>query len=129
MPDYEKFVADIINRVKSNKNLWEKTAIIVTTDEGGGYYDSGYIQPIDFFGDGTRIPLIVVSPYAKKGFVDHTYYDHVSVLKFIERNWGLKPLSDRSRDNLPNPVASMDDPYVPVNRPAIGDLMNLFNFD
>ena len=64
-----------------------KTAILVTIDEGGGYYDSGYIQILDFFGDGTRIPLIAVSPFAKKGYVDHTYYDHVSVLKFIERNW------------------------------------------
>jgi Phosphoesterase family len=43
-------------------------------DEGGGYYGSGYIQPLDFFGDGTRIPLIAVSPFAQKGLVDHTYY-------------------------------------------------------
>ena len=43
------------------------TAIFVTFDEGGGYYDSGYIQPLDFFGDGTRIPLIVVSPFIKPG--------------------------------------------------------------
>jgi hypothetical protein len=84
--------------------LWSTTAIVITTDEGGGYFDSGYVQLVDFFGDGTRIPLIVVSPYAKEGFVDHTYYDHVSVLKFIERNWGLSPLSGRSRDNLPNPI-------------------------
>jgi phospholipase C len=109
--------------------LWKKTAILVTVDEGGGYYDSGYIQPVDFFGDGTRIPLIVVSPHAKRDYVDHTYYDHVSILKFIEANWGLAPLSARSRDNLPNPlVDSRGDPYRPVNRPAIGDLMNLFDF-
>jgi phospholipase C len=67
----------------------------------------------DFFGDGTRIPLIVVSPYAKKGYVDHTYYDHVSLLKFIERNWHLPAISRRSRDNLPNPIAYHFDPYVP----------------
>jgi len=60
--------------------------------------------------------------------VDHTYYDHVSVLKFIERNWKLPPLSNASRDNLPNPVMNAADPYVPANRPAIGDLMNLFDF-
>ena len=108
--------------------MWAKTAILITTDEGGGYYDSGYIQPLDFFGDGMRIPMIAVSPYTKKGYVDHTYYDHASVLKFIERNWGLAPLSERSRDNLPNPVASRHNPYKPVNAPAIGDLMNLFDF-
>ncbi len=129
VPDYEKFVADLIDKVKSNEALWRKTAILITMDEGGGYYDSGYIQTLDFFGDGTRIPLIAVSPYAKRGFVDHTYYDHVSLLKFIETNWRLPPLSARSRDSLPNPV--MEDKrnvYVPVNRPAIGDLMNLFRF-
>ncbi|MFY0022568.1 hypothetical protein ABTQ05_21805, partial [Acinetobacter baumannii] len=61
-------------------------------------------------------------------YVDHTYYDHVSILKFIERNWNLPPLSRRSRDNLPNPVLDKTNPYVPLNRPAIGDLMGLFDF-
>jgi phospholipase C len=73
--------------------------------------------------------MIVVSPLARQGFVDHTYYDHVSLLKFIEHNWDLPPVSRRSRDNLPNPIASRDNAYVPVNGPAIGDLLNLFAFD
>jgi phospholipase C len=94
----------------------------------GGYRDSGYIQPIDFFGDGTRIPFIVVSPYATGGRVVHTYTDHVSILKFVEKNWAVPPLSDRSSDNLPNPVAAQSNPYVPINGPAIGDLMDMFNF-
>ena len=46
--------------VQANPKLWASTAIFVTFDEGGGYWDSGYIQPLDFFGDGTRIPFIVV---------------------------------------------------------------------
>lgn len=125
---YELFLQDLIAKVQSNGSLWNSTAILITTDEGGGYYDSGYIQPLDFFGDGTRIPFIAVSPYAKKGYVDHTYYDHVSLLKFIEKNWRLPAISRRSRDNLPNPVAYRDNPYVPKNGPAIGDLMNLFDF-
>ncbi len=74
---YERFISDLIDQVKNNQKLWSETAIFITTDEGGGYYDSGYIQAVDFFGDGTRIPLIVVSPYSKAGYVDHTYYDHV----------------------------------------------------
>jgi len=125
---FERFTKELVTRVQANPSLWSKAAILITTDEGGGYYDSGYIQILDFFGDGTRIPFIAVSPFAKKGYIDHTYYDHVSVLKFIERNWHLPTLSARSRDNLPNPVMSDADPYVPANRPAIGDLMNLFKF-
>jgi phospholipase C len=129
MAGYENFVKDIITRVQQNKKLWAKTVILITMDEGGGYYDSGYIQPVDFFGDGTRIPMVVVSPFAKKGHVDHSYSDHASILKFIEKNWRLQPLSERSRDNLPNPVASVRDPYVPLNRPAVGDLMGMFSFE
>jgi phospholipase C len=72
--------------------------------------------------------LIVVSPFAKPGYVDHTYADHASILKFIEYNWRLPPLSSRSRDNLPNPTASAANLYVPTNSPAIGDLRTLFTF-
>jgi phospholipase C len=59
---------------------------------------------------------------------DHAYGDHASLLKFIETNWGLKPLSTSSRDNLPNPVSSSNNPYVPTNSPAVGDLMTMFDF-
>jgi acid phosphatase len=125
---YELFLQDLIHQVQSNPELWKHTAILITTDEGGGYYDSGYIQAVDFFGDGTRIPLIAVSPYARKGHVDHVYADHASVLKFIEANWRLPAVSPRSRDNLPNPVAHEGNPYRPINGPAISDLMSLFKF-
>ncbi len=125
-PAFDELLRGIVNKVKANPELWKKTAILVTFDESGGYYDSGYSQFIDFFGDGPRVPLLVISPLAKKGYVDHTYYDHASILKFIERNWGMPPLSGRSRDNLPNPKHSKVSPYVPKNRPAIGDLMSLF---
>ena len=67
--------------------------ILITTDEGGGYYDSGYVQPVDYFGDGTRIPLIVVSKYSEGGRVSHEYSDHASIIKFIERNWDLPKIS------------------------------------
>jgi phospholipase C len=121
-------VKKIVDAVESNKKLWESTAIIVTVDEGGGYYDSGYVQPLDFFGDGTRIPLIVVSKYTKAGHISHQYADHVSVLKFIERNWNLPTVSGRSRDNLPNPKTDGENLYAPTNTPAIGDLFDLFDF-
>ena len=105
-------------RCRPIPSLWKDTAIFITFDEGGGYYDSGYVQPLDFFGDGTRIPLIVVSPYAKAGHISHDYADHVSILKFIERTGACRPITSRSRDNFPNPVTS-GNPYVPVNSPAL----------
>ena len=127
-PRYELFIKDLVARVQSNPELWRSTAILVTTDEGGGYFDTGRIQNLDFFGDGPRIPLIAISPFARAGHVDHVYNDHVSILKFIERNWSLPPLSRRSRDRLPDPVTYDRDDYLPVNAPAIGDLMSLFDF-
>jgi phospholipase C len=125
---FEGFVKNIVSAVQANPAVWASTAIFITEDEGGGYYDSGYIQPVDFFGDGTRIPLLIVSPFTQGGQVTHSYTDHVSLIKFIERNFGLKPLTGRSRDNLPNPKAAASNPYVPLNTPAIGDLFDAFNF-
>ena len=126
---YEGFVKKIVDQVQANPELWKSTAIFVTVDEGGGYYDSGYVQPLDFFGDGTRIPLIVVSPYTKPGHISHNYSDHVSILKFIERNWNLPTVSGRSRDNLPDPTYNTAvSKYAPTNGHAISDLFDLFNF-
>ena len=125
---FESFVEKIVNAVRANEALWQDTAIFITFDEGGGYYDSGYVQPVDYFGDGTRIPLLVVSPYARPGHISHEYADHVSIVKFIEANWGLETISPRSRDNFPNPIAAPSNPYVPVNSPALDDLFSLFDF-
>jgi phospholipase C len=125
---FEGMVESVVDHLKAKPELMAETAFIITFDEGGGYYDSGYIQPVDFFGDGPRIPLIIVSPFTKGGHVNHTYTDHVSILKFIERNWGLKPLTSRSRDNFPNPVIEDENPYVPLNSPALGDLFDMFHF-
>jgi phospholipase C len=124
----EAFVRRIVGEVRRQPGIWAGTAILVTFDEGGGFYDSGYVQPIDFFGDGTRVPLIVISPFSTGGRVVHTYTDHVSILKFIEKNWRLSPLTHRSRDNLPNPATAPSNPYVPTNGPAIGDLVDMFQF-
>ena len=125
---FEGFSKKIVDAIKAQPDLWKDTAIIVTFDEGGGYYDSGYVQPLDFFGDGTRIPAIVVSPWATGGHISHKYADHVSILKFVERNWGLPPITKRSRDNLPNPEADFVNPWLPRNGPSIDDLYDLFDF-
>jgi phospholipase C len=125
---FEAFTKKLLTELWKNPDLWKTTAVLITVDEGGGYYDSGYIQTLDFFGDGTRIPLIAVSPWSRGGHVNHSYTDHVSILKFIEKNWGLPTISGRSRDNLPNPMQANGNPYVPTNGPALGDLMDMFDF-
>lgn len=125
---FEGFAKKIVDAVQANPSLWASTAIFITFDEGGGYYDSGYVQELDYFGDGTRIPLIVVSPFTTPGAISHNYSDHVSILKFIEANWHLPTVTQRSRDNMPNPQTSASNPYVPLNAPAISNLMDLFTF-
>jgi phospholipase C len=125
---FEGFAKNIVDAIKAKPELFKDTAIFITFDEGGGYWDSGYVQPLDFFGDGTRIPLITVSPHSTGGHVSHRYADHVSILKFVERNWHLPPITSRSRDNLPNPRADRALPWVPRNGPSIDDLMDEFNF-
>ena len=131
---FEAFAKNIIQLAQSNPAQWAETAIFVTVDEGGGYYDSGFIQPVDFFGTGPRIPMIAVSPFSTGGHVSHVYNEHSSFVKFIERNWMLNTtLSSRSRDNLPNPEQDNGESadghsYIPRNMPAIGDLFDLFQF-
>jgi len=128
MSIFEGFTHKILVELAKNKKLAAETAVMITVDEGGGYWDSGYVAPIDFFGDGTRIPLIIVSPYTTGGHVSHVYSDHASVVKFIEANWGVPTITKRSRDNLPNPITAPGNAYVPVNGPALSDLKAAFNF-
>jgi phospholipase C len=129
---FEGFVKKIVDKVEASPTYTKDTVILITEDEGGGYYDSGYVQPLDFFGDGTRIPLIVVAnprylPLRDKGYISHQYADHVSILKFIEHNWRLPPVTHRSRDNFPNPI-QLRGSYAPVNAPALDDLFDFFEF-
>jgi len=125
---FEALVDRIDRELEARPEVFEETAFFIAWDEGGGYWDSGDVLPLDFFGDGLRIPFLVVSPHARGGKIVHSFVDHASVLKFIERNWGLQPLSSRSRDNLPNPKPGPNC-YVPANLPAIGDLFDMFDFD
>jgi len=123
---FEAMIQKIIDKLNVNEN--KDTVLFITFDEGGGLWDSGAFIPLDFFGDGPRIPMLVVSHWSKGGKVVHSYNDHASVVKFIERNWKLEPLTDRSRDNLPNPIMSTSSPYIPTNIPAIGDMFDMFDF-
>ncbi len=125
---FESYVSHILEALDANPALRAETAVFVTWDEAGGYWDSGYIQPIDYFGDGPRMPLLILSAYSTGGRIYHGYGDHVSLLKFIERNWSLQPVTHRSRDNLPNPKTTGNNPYVPTNSPALTDLFDAFDF-
>ncbi len=90
----QQHVADIVNAVK-NSPFWNDTAIIVTYDENGGRWDHVAPPAGDRWGPGSRVPALVISPYAKRHYVDHTQYETVSVLKLIETRWKLAPLGTR----------------------------------
>ncbi len=87
-----------------NSPYWKDTAIIITYDENGGRWDHVAPPVVDRWGPGTRVPTIIISPYAKKSYVDHTQYDTTSILKFIETRWNLAPLTarDEAADDLRN---------------------------
>src|SRR5579884_674664 len=76
---------------------WSSTAVFLTWDDFGGFYDHVPPQQIDNYGLGFRVPLLVISPYAKKGFVDHTQFEFSSMLRFAEDELGLKPLTNRDQ--------------------------------
>jgi hypothetical protein len=78
--------------------------------------------------NGFILPSHAISPWTKPGHISHSYSDHVSILKFIEHNWGLPTISGRTRDNDPNPISTSENAYVPTNSPAIDDLFDLLIF-
>jgi phospholipase C len=125
---FEAYTQNILDALDANPTLKAETVVFVTWDEAGGYWDSGFVQSIDFFGDGPRIPLLILSPYSTGGKVYHNYSDHVSIDKFIEKNWSLGPITARSRDNLPNPTYGKNQTYAPNNSPALADLWDAFDF-
>jgi phospholipase C len=88
----------IIESIQTNQKVWKKCMVIITYDENGGLWDHASPPKVDRWGPGTRIPAIIISPYAKRGYVDHTSYDTTSILKLIEHRYGLEPLSDRDRN-------------------------------
>ncbi len=74
---------------------WNSTAVFLTWDDFGGFYDHVPPANLDRYGLGPRVPLIIISPYAKKGFISHTNYEFSSFLRFVELRWGLKALTER----------------------------------
>ncbi|MBB6112025.1 phospholipase C [Mucilaginibacter lappiensis] len=98
----ENHAVELINAVLNGPNA-KNTVIILTYDENGGFWDHVAPPVIDKWGPGSRIPALIISPFAKKGYIDHTPYETVSILAFIEKRWQLKPLN--SRDQHADPLS------------------------
>jgi phospholipase C len=90
----QRFVKSIIQELMRS-SIWDNSAFLLSYDDWGGWYD--HVKPIqvDQYGYGPRVPAIMVSPYAKSGYIDNTVLDFTSILKFIEQNWNVAPLSQR----------------------------------
>jgi phospholipase C len=76
---------------------WASTAVFITWDDFGGFYDHVSPPPVDKFGLGPRVPLLIISPYVRKGMVSHTQYELSSFLSFVEKRFYLAPLSERDQ--------------------------------
>jgi phospholipase C len=109
--DGETHAIEIIDAVRQGPN-WKDTAIIITYDENGGFWDHVAPPVVDENGPGTRVPTIVVSAFAKKHFIDATVYDTTSILATIEHRWGLDPLSSRDA-NAPDLAKAFDFKQTP----------------
>ncbi len=114
----QQHVADLVKAVQ-NSPYWADTAIIITYDEHGGRWDHVAPPIVDKWGPGSRVPMIIISPYAKKGFVDHTQYDTTSILKFIEVRWDLAPLTSRDA-NVNNLTNAFEFPATTPGMPTTG---------
>lgn len=90
----EQHIAQILQRIE-NSLLWKDTLVIVAYDEYGGFWDHVPPPKGDRWGPGSRVPALIISPFAKRGFVDHTVYDTTSILKMIETRFSLEPLGER----------------------------------
>ncbi|MEO7010567.1 MAG: acid phosphatase [Caldimonas sp.] len=105
-------IAEVVAELQRSPQ-WPHMLIVVTYDENGGFYDHAPVPHGDRWGPGTRVPALIVSPYAKKGYVDKTQYDTASILRFITRRWALEPLPG---------VVERDKALVANGFPAMGDL-------
>jgi phospholipase C len=96
----ENWTTEIVNAVMESPQ-WETTAIFITWDDYGGFYDHVPPPQVDDFGFGVRVPLLIISPYAKRGFVTSELGEFSSVLRFVEDNFGLTQLTHRDREATP----------------------------
>ncbi len=112
--DGDKHIAGVVSALQASPQ-YAHMLIVITYDENGGIWDHVAPPKADIFGPGTRVPAIIVSPYAKHGLVDHTQYDTTSVLRFITHKWNLPVLPG---------IAARDTALVANGLPPMGDLTN-----
>jgi len=115
----DRHIANVIEHIR-NGPQWEHTVIIMTHDENGGWWDHVPPPTGDRWGPGSRIPALVISPLAKKGYVDHTISDTNSILRFISRVHGLPPLDG---------VAARDKAFEKNGHAPLGDLTSTLAID
>ena len=108
----DRHITNVIERIQRGPQ-WQDTVVIVTVDENGGWWDHVSPPKGDRWGPGSRIPALVIAPFAKKGFVDHTVYDTNSILRFISRVHGLPPLDG---------VAARDRAFAANGEAPLGDM-------
>ncbi len=119
----QKFVKSLIQALMQ-REAWYSSAFMVAYDDWGGWYDHVHPPQVDEFGYGFRVPALMIGPYAKRGYIDHTVLDYGSMLKFIEENWGTKPLAtrDAQANNLLNAFDFAQTPrqprFIPTERIA-----------
>jgi acid phosphatase len=116
--DGDAHIADLIARLEQSPQ-WKRMLIVVTYDGNGGFYDHAPVPQGDRFGPGSRVPAIIVSPFAKRGHVDKTPYDTGSILRFITHRWSLPPLAG---------LAERDEALQRNGFPAMGDLSGALDF-
>jgi phospholipase C len=90
-----QFLDNFIQQIQAS-SAWNSVAIVITFDTGGGWYDHVAPPAVDAQGLGFRVPMLVISPLAKRGYISHVQMDHVSILRFIQWNWGLASLNSRN---------------------------------
>ena len=90
----QRFVKSLIQELMRS-SAWSSSAFLLSYDDWGGWYDHVAPPQVDQYGYGLRVPALLISPYAKQGYIDSTTLDFTSILKFIEENWGLEPLAER----------------------------------
>jgi acid phosphatase len=114
----DQHIADVIAHLQKSRQ-WAHMLVIVTYDENGGFWDHVAPPQADRWGPGNRIPTLIVSPFARKGFVDHTQYDTTSILRFITRRWELPVLPG---------LTLRDQALASHGKPPMGDLTNALTF-